>query len=45
MNWKELQQEIYFKDGSLRDIYIYEIAFDDWVIWSNMVHPKNRAGN
>lgn len=37
MNWKTIKENIYFEDGSLRDIVIYNTTKDDWKKWVDYV--------
>jgi hypothetical protein len=37
MNWNELKKEIYYNDGSLRDIYIKNTSIEDNKKWCNYV--------
>lgn len=37
MNWKELKKQIYFSDGSLRDIYILNTDIEDNEKWCKFV--------
>ncbi|SDL86509.1 hypothetical protein SAMN04488034_1193 [Salinimicrobium catena] len=39
-NWNILKEEIYFEDGSLRDIYISKTDKTDWESWSKLVNKK-----
>jgi hypothetical protein len=38
MDWKVLEENIYYKDGSLRDIYIQGTTKEHWEKWVNMVN-------
>lgn len=38
MNWTELKKEIYYSDGSLRDIYILQTNFEDNEKWVDLVN-------
>jgi hypothetical protein len=38
MNWKYLKEEIYFCDGSLRDIYVLNTSREDWQKWIDFVN-------
>ncbi|MBT1689480.1 hypothetical protein [Dawidia soli] len=40
MHWQELKDEIYFEDGSLRDIYVLDITRADWQKWIDLVNRK-----
>ena len=37
-NWELLKENIYYRDGSLRDIYIRNTTKEDWKLWSEMVN-------
>lgn len=37
-NWHELKEHIYFEDGSLRDIYAFDINLEDWKKWVDFVN-------
>lgn len=36
-DWKKLKEEVYFEDGSLRDIYVPNATADDWEKWTNWI--------
>ncbi|MCU7615605.1 hypothetical protein NZ698_00225 [Chryseobacterium sp. PBS4-4] len=38
MDWKYLKEEIYFSDGSLRDIYVLNTSREDWQKWIDFVN-------
>ncbi|MBE9667088.1 hypothetical protein [Mucilaginibacter boryungensis] len=40
MNWEQLRENIYFIDGSLRDIYIFDTTEKDWQIWVEFVNEN-----
>lgn len=40
MNWTDLKSKIYYKDGSLRDIYILGTDRADWGKWVGHVNQK-----
>ena len=40
--WKKLKREIYFCDGSLRDIYVQNIYEQDWRKWIRYVNENYR---
>jgi hypothetical protein len=40
MKWQEIQNSVYYKDGSLRDVYIHETTFGDWIKWINYVNEN-----
>jgi hypothetical protein len=39
-NWDKIKRNIYFIDGSLRDIYINNITENDWEKWVNYVNEN-----
>jgi hypothetical protein len=43
MNWKRLKEEVYFEDGSLRDIYIFDTSIEDWKKWVDLVNREYRV--
>lgn len=38
MNWTKLKNEIYYCDGSLRDIYVLQTSFEDNEKWADLVN-------
>lgn len=38
MNWTQLKKEIYYCDGSLRDIYVFQTNLEDNEKWTNLVN-------
>ena len=40
MNWSEIKQQIYFYDGSLRDVIIKDTTASDWEKWINFVNEN-----
>lgn len=40
MNWTELKQKIYYRDGSLRDIYILQTSNEDDKKWTDYVNKN-----
>jgi hypothetical protein len=40
MEWQKINTSIYYKDGSLRDIYIYNTTIHDWKKWIDYVNEK-----
>lgn len=40
MNWDNIKDEIYFEDGSLRDIYVLNTTRDDWYRWIGYVNSN-----
>lgn len=43
MNWQEIQKSVYYKDGSLRDVYIHETTFEDWIKWIDNVNKNYKV--
>jgi hypothetical protein len=43
MNWHLLKEEIYYEDGSLRDIYIFDTSPNDWKKWVELVNKQFRV--
>ena len=39
-SWQELEENIYFKDGSLRDICVFNTNIEDWQKWANFVNEN-----
>ncbi|TXK36901.1 hypothetical protein FVR03_16550 [Pontibacter qinzhouensis] len=39
-NWETLKKEIYFEDGSFRDIYVFDTNKEDWRRWANFVNEN-----
>lgn len=40
MDWQYLKDNIYFSDGSLRDIYVLDISRSDWLKWIDFVNEN-----
>ena len=40
MNWKKIQDEIYFEDGSWRDIYVLETNRNHWQKWIKLINEN-----
>lgn len=38
VSWTELKSEVYFEDGSLRDIYVRDVSVADWRKWVDFVN-------
>ncbi|MDB5149838.1 MAG: hypothetical protein JWQ57_3858 [Mucilaginibacter sp.] len=38
MNWEQLKENVYYTDGSLRDIVIKNTSKSDWCLWANFVN-------
>jgi hypothetical protein len=43
MNWIDLKNNIYYCDGSLRDIYILDINKSDWKKWVDYVNNNYKV--
>jgi hypothetical protein len=43
MDWQKLEENIYYLDGSLRDIYIHGTTKEDWFVWSNFVNENYKT--
>ncbi len=43
MNWQALKDNIYYLDGSLRDIYILNTTKEDWKIWTDFVNRNYKT--
>ena len=39
-NWHKIKEEIYYIDGSLRDIYVNNITGNQWEKWVNYVNEN-----
>ena len=42
LNWKYLKENVYFWDGSWRDIYVQNISIEDWAKWTEFVNKNYR---
>ncbi len=40
MDWKYLKDNVYFSDGSLRDIYVLNSSRADWIKWIDFVNDN-----
>ena len=40
MEWQKINKSIYYKDGSLRDIYIHDTTVHDWNKWIDYVNEN-----
>ena len=40
MTWEDLQTNIYYIDGSLRDIYALNVTHKEWENWIDLVNEK-----
>lgn len=43
MNWQDIKDNIYFLDGSFRDIYILNTTKEDWRIWVDFVNSHYKT--
>ncbi len=43
MDWTELKNKIYYRDGSWRDIYVRETNASDWKKWVNYVNDNYKV--
>lgn len=43
MNWQQLRNNIYYIDGSLRDILIKGTTKEDWIIWTDFVNSNYKT--
>jgi hypothetical protein len=43
MNWQQLRDNIYYIDGSLRDILIKGTTKEDWIIWADYVNANYKT--
>ncbi|MFD2248411.1 hypothetical protein [Pontibacter ruber] len=39
-DWKSIKEELYYEDGSLRDIYVFDTNKEDWKSWSSLVNEQ-----
>ncbi|SIR50971.1 hypothetical protein [Pontibacter lucknowensis] len=42
-NWKSIKEEIYYEDGSLRDIYVFDTNKEDWKAWGSLINEKYKV--
>lgn len=40
MNWEQLKRDVYFHDGSLRDMYVLNTDRSDWETWIEYVNEN-----
>jgi len=40
MNWEKIKQDIYYLDGSLRDIFAGNTTKDNWLQWADYVNKS-----
>ena len=43
MDWQKLKDNIYYSDGSLRDIYVQNTTKDDWQTWADFVNTNYKT--
>src|SRR6188768_547113 len=43
MDWDILKEEIYYSDGSCRDIYVNDTTPDDWKKWTRFVNENYKV--
>jgi hypothetical protein len=43
VSWKDLKENVYFLDGSLRDIYVRNITIESWRRWAEFVNSNYRV--
>ncbi len=43
MNWNTLKEEVYYEDGSLRDVYVFDATIDDWKKWAELVNQQYKV--
>jgi len=43
MNWQKLEENIYYMDGSLREIYIHGTTKNDWFVWAAFVNENYKT--
>jgi len=43
MDWNTLKEQVYFEDGSLRDIYVLDTSLEDWRKWTELVNGKYKV--
>ena len=39
-DWYKIKEEIYYQDGSWRDIYVFETTQEDWSTWIDLVNQN-----
>lgn len=39
-DWHKIKEEIYYSDGSWRDIYVFGTTKDDWGRWIDLINQK-----
>lgn len=43
LSWSFIKENIYYQDGSLRDIYVFNTNKGDWSKWIDLVNQKYRV--
>ena len=43
VSWEQLQQYVYYGDGTWRDIYVLDASRADWKIWADSVNANYRV--
>lgn len=43
MDFQKLKEEIYYLDGSFRDIYVHNTTKEDWQIWADYVNKNYKT--
>ena len=43
MNWNSIKKQIYFEDGSLRDIIVPDWSVDNWRKWTELINAKYKV--
>ena len=43
MEWQDLKKNVYYLDGSLRDIYINNVTNIDWQVWTDFVNKNYKT--
>lgn len=41
INWEELKGQVYYEDGSLRDIYVLSTTAEDWMKWTDWIRRSS----
>ena len=39
-SWEELKERVYFEDGTLRDVYVFDVTRGDWADWAEFVNAS-----
>jgi hypothetical protein len=43
MDWNIIKENVYYEDGSLRDIYVLNTSAEDWRKWTQLVNRKYKV--